>query len=72
MDSKTIFYTSEERCLYCNEIIPEGRMICPVCEEKLISAKQEKRNEKHITKPFSKRLMNILWFSIYLCRPFFL
>lgn len=23
-------------CLYCGDIIPEGRMICPICEEKLI------------------------------------
>ena len=22
----------EDRCLYCNDIIPEGRMICPICE----------------------------------------
>ena len=21
------------RCLYCNEIIPEGRMTCPLCEK---------------------------------------
>ena len=22
----------EDRCIICNEIIPEGRMICPLCE----------------------------------------
>ena len=24
----------EDRCVCCNEIIPEGRMICPLCQEK--------------------------------------
>ena len=24
-----------ERCMYCRKIIPEGRMICPMCEYKL-------------------------------------
>lgn len=24
--------TYENRCISCNEIIPEGRMICPICE----------------------------------------
>ena len=24
---------SEERCVMCNNIIPEGRMICPKCED---------------------------------------
>lgn len=23
---------NNNRCLCCNEIIPEGRMICPLCE----------------------------------------
>jgi hypothetical protein len=23
---------NNNRCLYCNEIIPEGRMVCPLCE----------------------------------------
>ena len=27
---------TEERCLYCGEIIPEGRMICPTCEHKYL------------------------------------
>ena len=22
----------EDKCLYCGDIIPEGRMICPICE----------------------------------------
>ena len=28
----------EDRCIYCNSIIPEGRMICPSCEAKIIKA----------------------------------
>ncbi len=26
---------NENRCLYCNEIIPEGRQVCPKCEKGL-------------------------------------
>ena len=25
----------DNTCLFCNESIPEGRMVCPVCEEAL-------------------------------------
>lgn len=32
---------NEDRCLYCGEIIPEGRMICPLCEKKLMEDKKE-------------------------------
>lgn len=28
---------SENRCLMCNEIIPEGRMVCPICEQNVIN-----------------------------------
>ena len=35
----------ENRCLYCNAIIPEGRQLCPKCEEEraveLIKTKNE-------------------------------
>ena len=24
----------ENRCVCCGEIIPEGRMVCPLCQEK--------------------------------------
>ena len=27
---------NNNRCVYCNEIIPEGRMVCPSCERKQI------------------------------------
>ena len=25
---------SEDRCVCCGEIVPEGRMVCPICEHK--------------------------------------
>lgn len=25
---------SVDTCLYCGRIVPEGRMICPICEQK--------------------------------------
>lgn len=28
----------ENKCVVCNEIIPEGRMICPLCERYSIKA----------------------------------
>lgn len=28
--------TYENRCIACNEIIPEGRMVCPMCEERWV------------------------------------
>ena len=28
---------SENRCLMCNEIIPEGRMVCPLCEQNVVN-----------------------------------
>lgn len=31
----------EDRCVMCGEIIPEGRMVCPVCEERVLTKKGE-------------------------------
>ena len=28
---------SENRCLMCNEIIPEGRMVCPFCGQNVVN-----------------------------------
>ena len=25
----------DNTCLFCNSLVPEGRMVCPVCEEAL-------------------------------------
>lgn len=27
----------DDRCVICGEIIPEGRMVCPNCEEKILN-----------------------------------
>lgn len=27
----------EDRCVMCGDIIPEGRMVCPVCEERVLT-----------------------------------
>lgn len=29
---KNYLYDNAERCVSCGEIIPEGRMVCPICE----------------------------------------
>jgi len=31
----------EDRCVMCGEIIPEGRMVCPVCEKRVLTRKGE-------------------------------
>ncbi len=37
----------EDRCIYCEEIVPEGRMLCPLCEEKLLKIVYNKKtNDK--------------------------
>ena len=30
---------TEDRCVCCGDIIPEGRMVCPICE--MIYAKED-------------------------------
>lgn len=39
---------SEERCICCGDIIPEGRQFCPVCEWRAAALKRqnEKRRKK--------------------------
>ena len=32
------------RCVCCGEIIPEGRMVCPVCESKTMRRKTQYKN----------------------------
>jgi predicted nucleic acid-binding Zn ribbon protein len=41
-----IVYSTSERCLYCGEIIPEGRMICPSCEERLSKPQQKMTKQR--------------------------
>ena len=34
MDDKIKFDESDDNvCIFCGEIIPEGRQVCPTCEE---------------------------------------
>ena len=28
-----------DRCVCCGEIVPEGRMVCPICEWKVFGSK---------------------------------
>ena len=49
----------EERCVMCGRVIPEGRQVCPVCEEKtkrvtskqfprwLMARREEKNFNRH-------------------------
>lgn len=37
---------SENRCVMCGDIIPEGRMVCPACENKVIDPKAWKEARK--------------------------
>ncbi len=38
----------EDRCILCGDIIPEGRMVCPLCEDdpsRLHKKKDKKKNK---------------------------
>lgn len=65
---------SENRCLMCNEIVPEGRMVCPFCEQNVINDtynlkmlarnKYEKRKNKTSKKSKNQNfMMKILIFK---------
>lgn len=30
----------EDRCVCCGDIVPEGRMVCRICEQKAIAGQQ--------------------------------
>ena len=40
----------ENTCIYCGEIIPEGRMVCPICEMKAKDLIPENFSLKNIEK----------------------
>lgn len=44
--------SKDNTCLFCNEQIPEGRIVCPVCEEALRNIPAG----KYTTKSFLARL----------------
>ncbi len=35
-ENKRLLHVTENRCVCCGEIIPEGRMVCPTCERKVM------------------------------------
>lgn len=35
----------EDRCVMCGEIIPEGRMVCPACEDAVLHERAPERRE---------------------------
>ena len=47
----------EDRCVMCGEIIPEGRQICPLCEQ----GKTHKTNADHIRTMSDEDLMQFLF-----------
>ena len=61
---------NSEQCLICGEIIPEGRQVCPSCEQKTRQTKvfSETRNEKKVAKLKKSIIQNYLkkYFEIML------
>lgn len=39
---------NENRCVCCGEVVPEGRMVCPVCENN--ARRNKDMNEKQVDK----------------------
>lgn len=46
----------DNKCLFCDNHIPEGRRVCPTCEEELIPIK---KNEKGGIKMFNKTELKV-------------
>lgn len=40
---------NDNRCLFCGEIIPEGRMVCPICRNKAMQLGKRPKREKTYT-----------------------
>ena len=38
MDQHIMF--SEDTCVICGEVIPEGRQVCPICEHRILYTSQ--------------------------------
>lgn len=39
---------SEERCICCGDIIPEGLQVCPTCKSKIMETKQKRVKRKDL------------------------
>ena len=44
---------TEERCIYCGDLIPEGIMICPACEAEIEKITEGKK--PHLRKRRTRR-----------------
>ena len=60
-------FTSEDRCVCCGEIIPEGRMVCPMCENQPIE-KWDSSRECTFTCELNKKtwykLIGLKWYQV--------
>lgn len=49
----------EDKCLYCGDIIPEGRMVCPICEASPPKAPRELDKAKKMLEEEYARAKNL-------------
>lgn len=54
----------EEHCLICYAVIPEGRQVCPMCEEKIYN-NEPQRKMKHDPILIRKRIIELLRKNTY-------
>lgn len=51
---------SDNKCIFCGEIVPEGRQVCPICESKVQEGESliEKKidTKKHTIKNLLRRI----------------
>lgn len=60
---------SEDRCVMCGQIIPEGRQVCPLCESKCKERKAgHKMKNYEAMQKMSKKEMAAVFFMFL--RPF--
>ena len=51
----------DTKCIFCGEIVPEGRLVCPICESKVqegeyLLEKKQVTRKKHPIKNFLRRI----------------
>ena len=57
-----MMYFSEERCVMCGEIIPEGRMVCARCER--AGAEQPEASDCQSGKIQQRKVLRFPWLTI--------
>jgi predicted nucleic acid-binding Zn ribbon protein len=57
-----MMYFSEERCVMCGEIIPEGRMVCLRCER--AASEQHKTSDCRLGKAQRRKVLRFPWLTI--------